>query len=337
MPEIRQNLATREWVIIATERARRPEQFAMPLRERIEDRPERDPRCPFCPENEELDLERLRLPASGDWETRVVHNRYPALQEGGEVERRRDGAFRALTGIGYHEVVVETRRHNTSPALAEAADVERTFQAFQLRGRAIEQDRRIEQIIFFKNHGPSAGASLLHPHAQIIAMPVVPSNVRTRAAEARRYFDDHGECVICRMRRDESTAGARIIAETKHFSVFIPYAAFSPFHTWFVPRRHSASFLDATPDEVRDLGELLRDVLRRIHFALNDPDYNYVVRTAPQSEESARHLHWYLALVPRIIQTAGFELGTGMSINTALPEESARFLREFVVPGDVER
>ena len=332
MPEIRQNLATREWVIIATERAKRPDQFIMPNRERVEDLPPHDARCPFCPGNEELDLERLRLPAEGEWQQRVVGNRFPALMEHGEVDRSLDGVHRSLPGVGYHEVVVESRRHNTSPAQEMVDEVEGTLRSFQLRGRVYGQDERVEQIVFFKNHGATPGTSLHHPHAQVIALPVVPYSIRIRAQEARRYFDDHGACVICRMRADESQAGVRILAETKHFSAFIPYAAFSPFHLWIVPRRHAASFLDATPEEVRDIAGLLRDLLRRIYYALNDPDYNYVIRTAPQCEHTARHLHWYIALVPRVTQTAGFEMGSGMFINTAMPEESARFLREFVPP-----
>ncbi|MFO7169345.1 MAG: DUF4931 domain-containing protein [Chloroflexota bacterium] len=331
MPELRQNLATREWVIIATERAKRPEQFAQPRHERVEDLPPHDEHCPFCPGNEELDLERLRIPVTGDWLLRVVGNRYPALRENGKVERQLDGVQRWLPGVGYHEVVVESRLHNTCPAIEDVDEVERTLLAFQLRGRVYSTDERVEQIVYFKNHGPTAGTSLLHPHAQIIALPVVPYSIRARAAEARRYFDDHGECVICRMRRDESEAQVRIVAETPHFSAFIPFAAFSPFHMWIVPHRHAASFLDATTDEVRDLARLLRDILRRIYYALNDPDYNYVIRTAPQCEHTARHLHWYVAIVPRVTQAAGFELGSGMFINTALPEESARFLREFKV------
>jgi UDPglucose--hexose-1-phosphate uridylyltransferase len=332
MPEIRQNLATREWVIISTERAKRPEQFAMAKRDRIGALPPYDATCPFCVGNEELDLERLRLPAEGAWKLRVVANRYPALQNDGTIVRQIDGVQRSLTGVGYHEVVVESPQHNTCPALEELDEVERTLRAFQLRGQAYSADERVEQIVYFKNHGPTAGTSLLHPHAQVIALPVVPYTIQARAAEARRHFDDHGECVICRMCHDEARAQQRIVAETEHFSAFIPFAAFSPFHLWIVPRRHAASYLEATPDELHELAGLLRDMLRRIYFALNDPDYNYVIRTAPQCEHTARHLHWYVAIVPRVTQTAGFELGTGMFINTALPEESARFLREFALP-----
>lgn len=327
MPEIRQNMATKEWVIIATERAKRPEAFIQPKRESIEARPAYVDTCPFCPGNEELDLERLRIPETGDWLLRVVANRYPALKESGERERRYDGVNRSITGVGYHEVVVESRLHNTCPALETIEEVHRTLQAFQLRGLNFRDDFRIEQVICFKNHGPTAGASLAHPHAQMLALPIVPYSIRARMEEALRYCDDHGTCVICQMRRDEEQERSRIVLESDCFSAFVPYAAYSPFHIWVVPRRHRASFLDAAPDEVEDLSQVLRTVLRKIHFGLNDPDYNYVIRSAPERDRNAEYLHWYLAVIPRVSHTAGFELGSGMYINTALPEESAQFLR----------
>ena len=327
MPELRQNVATKEWVIIATERARRPEEFIQPDKERIEDRPDHAAACPFCPGNEELDLERLRIPAEGDWIVRVVGNRYPALRAEGERSRRFEGLNPSIAGVGYHEVVVESRRHNTSPATEQPEEIERTLHAFQARGRAFRDDARIEQIVYFKNHGVTAGASLVHPHAQMLGLPVVPYSIRARMEEARRYFDDRGECVICRLRQDEEQEGARVVLVSEHFDAFVPFAALSPFHLWIVPRSHRASFLDASPEELRDLALVLRDVLRRIFVGLNDPDYNYVIRSAPDREADSKYLHWYVAIVPRVTRSAGFEMGTGMFINTALPEESASFLR----------
>lgn len=327
MPEIRQNIATKEWVIIATERARRPEQFVQPNKERVEDRPIYDSDCPFCPGNEELDLERLRLPQIGDWQVRVVQNRYPALLEASDIQHDNNGINGVIAGIGYHEVVVESRQHNTCPALSIPDEIENTLLAFRLRGLTLRQDQRVKQLVFFKNHGPRAGASLLHPHTQLVALPVVPYSIRTRMEEARRYFEDQGECVICCMRRSEERDRSRIVAESAHFSAFVPYAAYSPFHLWIIPRRHASSFLDITPDELHDLSRILRDLLRRIYIGLNDPDYNYVIRSAPEHELEAKYVHWYLSIIPRVTRSAGFELSTGMFINTALPEESAHFLR----------
>jgi UDPglucose--hexose-1-phosphate uridylyltransferase len=210
--------------------------------------------------------------------------------------------------------------------------LEATLRTFQMRGHVFRQDSRIEHIVYFKNHGPTAGASLLHPHTQIVAMPIVPYNVRTRSEEARRYFDDHGKCVICSMREEESRARARIVLESAYFSAFIPYAAFSPFHLWIIPRRHCATFLQATSEELYDLSVVLGEILRKLYYGLNDPDYNYVIRTAPEHETQSDYLHWYIAIVPHLTRMAGFEIASGMFINTALPEESAQFLREVRLP-----
>ncbi|HEU5016262.1 MAG TPA: galactose-1-phosphate uridylyltransferase [Roseiflexaceae bacterium] len=332
MPELRQNMATKEWIIIATERAKRPEQFVQPGHAHVADLPAYAPDCPFCPGNEELDLERLRVPDQGDWLLRVVQNRYPALQAGGERVRQFDGVHRSISGVGYHEIVVESRLHNTSPALESVEDVERTLTAFQRRGMAVRNDPPVEQIVFFKNHGLSAGASLLHPHAQLLTLPVVPYDIRTRVQEARRYFDDNGACVMCDVRKEEEHEHVRIVLESEWFTAFIPFAAYSPFHLWIVPRCHRPSFIDASPDEVHDLSYVLREILRKVYFGLNDPDYNYIIRCAPEHERRSEFLHWYVTLIPRVTRTAGFELGSGMFINTALPEESARFLRSVALP-----
>ncbi len=331
MSEIRQNIATREWVIIATERAKRPEQFVREPRERITDRPIYAPDCPFCPGNEEIDLERLRLPEQGDWIVRVVANRFPALQERGMLQPNFSRFGHALAGIGHHEVVVESRFHNTCPALETIDEIELTLRANRQRGIALHGDPRIAQIIYFKNHGVSAGASLLHPHTQLLALPVVPHNIEDRIETAKRHYSAHWECVFCRMRNEEEHAGTRMLAQTDHFSAFVPYAALSPFHVWIMPHRHTASFSDATDPELRDLAVVLRDLLKRMYVGLGDPDYNYVIRTAPRRERTAPYLHWYMSVIPRVIRTAGFELGSGMYINTALPEASAEFLRNVKI------
>jgi UDPglucose--hexose-1-phosphate uridylyltransferase len=327
MPELRQNIATKEWVIIATERAKRPEDFVQPSRPLTEDRSVWEASCPFCPGNEELDLEVMRIPDHGPWRLRVVRNKYPALQLEGERKRTFDGVHRQISGVGYHEVMVESPCHNTCPALESSTEVSLTLEAFKIRGREIAQDPRIEQIIYFKNHGERAGTSLAHPHTQLIGLPIVPYNIRTRIEEARRYFDDTGRCVFCHMLGDELKDGRRLLAKSKHFVAFIPYAALSPFHIWIMPRRHDSSFSNATAPELIDLGELLRRVLRKLYVGLRDPDYNYIVRSAPLGDIGSDYLHWYITIIPRVTHTAGFELGSGMFINTALPEASAAFLR----------
>jgi len=327
--EIRQNIATKEWVIIATERARRPGEFAHPRQELTADRPAWDPTCPFCPGNEEPPpMEQARIPADGPWQVRVLLNKYPALRMEGERDRHFEGIYRWLPGVGRHEIIVESPRHNTCPALMTPQEVARVIRTFQARGRDLAQEPCIEQIIYFQNHGPDAGTSLVHPHSQIVGLPVVPSHVRSRSEGARRYFDDTGRCVYCQMVREELASAERLIAVNEQFVAFIPYAAFSPFHTWILPRRHYSTFLGASPEEIDDLGIILRDVLSRIYVGLHDPDYNYVIRSAPVHDMGRDYLHWYVTVIPHVTKTAGFEMGSGMFINVTLPEASAAFLRE---------
>ncbi|MGQ9500596.1 MAG: galactose-1-phosphate uridylyltransferase [Anaerolineae bacterium] len=327
MPELRQNLATKQWVIIAPERARRPQQFLETYRPLTEEHPEHDPNCPFCPGSEDLECEIMRVPAGEEWQVRVVLNKYPALQKEGERVRSFDGVRRRISGVGHHEVVIESPRHNSCSALDTPQHLSIVLQTLQSRCCELAHDPRVEHIICFQNHGEHAGTSLLHPHSQIIALPVVPYEVRMRAEEARRYFDDTGTCVFCQMLHDELQTGERIIAENVSFVAFILYAALSPFHTWIVPRRHEASFLRASSTELADLGDILRRVLRKLYCGLRDPDYNYIIRTAPVRDPGHEYLHWYLTVVPRVTRAAGFELGSGMFINTTLPESAAAFLR----------
>ena len=275
-----------------------------------------------------MDLEVDRMPTSGPWQTRAVLNRFPALSSHGPVLRMMDGVTRKISGVGHHEVLVEHPIHNTTPALMTLSQMEMVFRMFYNRGWDICKDPRIEQIIYFRNHGERAGASLKHPHSQIIGLPVVSNNIRRRIDEMRRFFDDNGRCVICTMLELELEAGARIVTTSKHFIALVLYAAASPFHIWIIPRQHSVSFLYSSPEEIADMAFIIRDILRRLYIGLNDPDYNFIIRTAPVKELSNDYLHWYVTLVPRLSRTAGFELGSGMYINPALPEDSAEFLRQ---------
>lgn len=329
MPEFRQNMATKEWVLIATERAKRPHDYIENNQHPLsQNEPEHDPTCPFCPGNEELDLEIERMPGLGPWQTRALMNKFPALNLEGEVLRRYDGLNRCISGVGYHEVVVEHPHHNTTLALMSSTDINLVLQTYYNRGWGMVQDSRIEHVIYFKNHGERAGASIKHPHSQIIGLPVVPNDVRHRIEEARRFFDDNGECAYCVMMNRELEEKQRVVTVSEHFVAFVLYAASSPFHIWIVPRQHSVNFIYVQKDELADLAIILRDISRRLYFGLNDPAYNMIVRAGPVKELGNEYLHWYITLVPRVSRAAGFELATGMFINSALPEESAAFLRD---------
>jgi UDPglucose--hexose-1-phosphate uridylyltransferase len=210
-------------------------------------------------------------------------------------------------------------------------EIESLLRTFYNRGWSIRKDSRVEQIIYFKNHGERAGASLKHPHSQIVALPVVPNNIRDRIDQARRYFDDTGNCAYCAMLENELESKERLVATSTHFVAFVLYAAPSPFSIWIVPRKHTVSFLYSQPEELADLAHILRDVLRRLYIGLRDPAYNLIIRTAPVKEISNDFLNWYISIIPRLSRTAGFELGSGIYINPTIPEESAAFLREVKI------
>lgn len=333
MTELRQNLITRDWVIIATERAKRPDEFSKPEMS-LPPIPHYRSNCPFCAGNEPLTggREMLRLSNDLEWRVRVVSNKYPALSPDGERVRETEGIFRALSGFGFHEVVIEHPRHDLTMALMEIEDLANIIRVYRKRYADIRLDSRVETIIIFKNHGRSAGTSLEHPHSQIAAIPIVPYQWRDRAREAIRYYDDTGECIFCRTLAEELQAKERIIFTSEHFVAFIPYAALSPFHTWIFPRRHASSFDEITEVEILDLAKTLKTVLAKLYYGLNNPDYNYTIRSIPTAEQRTDYSHWYIALIPRVSLSAGFELGSGMYINTALPEESAAFLRSIEIP-----
>jgi len=329
MSELRQNLANKEWVIIATERAKRPEDFIKPLKEEAP-KPEYSPKCPFCPGNEsQTPTEILRInDDQGNWLVRVVPNRFAALSPDCDPTHTLNGFQRSIQGFGYHDVVVESPLHNTTTALLPVEHIEKILEVYRERYQQLQKDPRVASVIIFKNHGEAAGTSLEHPHSQIVATPVIPLSMRNRIEESTRYYDDEGECVFCKVLREELKEGKRIVAETEHFAAFVPFAAASPFNTWIVPKTHRSHYLLMSDEEMADLAVMMKTVLGKIYFGLNDPDFNYVLRVAPWDDMDNRGMHWYLTILLRLTKTAGFELGSGIIINTSLPEENARFLRE---------
>ncbi len=332
MAELRYNLVTGEWVIVASERAKRPEDFVHPRERKA--LPAWSATCPFCPGNERHTPDvALALPAEGPWQVRSVPNRYPALAPTGTAARQGHGYTQTVEGTGRHEVIVETPAHDQSLALLPVEGVALVLEVYRARMRALYEDPRIEHVIVFRNHGPSAGTSLEHPHSQVVGTPVVPGQVRGRLEEALRYFGDSGRCVGCHALAEELADGRRVVASSPGFVAFVPFAALSAFHLWVFPRRHSAYFGDLADSELLDLAGVLKETLLRLRLALDDPDFNLVIRSASPSERAVRYFHWYLSIVPRLSRAAGFELGTGMFINTAQPEASAAFLRQAEIGG----
>jgi UDPglucose--hexose-1-phosphate uridylyltransferase len=332
MSEFRLNRATKEWIIIATERAKRPHEFM--VKKEIKKFPPFDPLCPFCPGNEkytppEIYAERDKdsPPDSPGWSVRVISNKYPALEPTEKAVKIAGRFFRTASGVGKHEVIIETPKHNQTFANLSLKQAERVSLICWKRYKFLEKDRRFKLIMIFKNHGVTAGTSLRHSHMQLIAVPLVPTSIRHQLEEAMRYYDDHGVCVFCDMMKEELKAKKRVILENEKFVAFHPFASRSPFETWIVPKRHNACFGSINESETKLLASVTRTILRKIHDRLGDPDYNLIIRTAPIKDTQEDYYHWYVQILPRLTTPAGFELGSGVYINTSLPEETAKFMR----------
>jgi UDPglucose--hexose-1-phosphate uridylyltransferase len=285
---------------------------------------------PFCPATSTRPPELFRIPDGENWKIRVVSNKFSALSPDGAKTRDEDGGLaRTVSGVGFHEVIIETPAHDLTTGLLDAAQIEDLIRTYKARFTQAHSDARIEHAIIFKNHGEGAGTSLEHSHSQMIATPVVPVQFRDRVQAALHYFDNTGECIVCAVSRKED--GTRIILDTEHFVTLIPYAALSPFHTWLFPKRHSASFASINEEEIKDLAIHLKTILSKFHYGLDDPDYNYVIRSSRPRDIGNEYCHWYIGIIPKLTQAAGFELGSGMFINSSLPEKNAEFLRAVKV------
>jgi UDPglucose--hexose-1-phosphate uridylyltransferase len=223
--------------------------------------------------------------------------------------------------------VVEHPHHHLSLQDMTPEHLSAILQAYRDRYQILRKNPIVESIVIFKNHGERAGTSLEHPHSQFVAAPIVPPQIRLRLQEASRFYDETGECLYCRALRDEFDAGERILEAGSFFVAFVPYAALSPYHIWIFPRHHASSYDSISGEEMNELAHILNRVLRRLSVTLGDPDYNITLRSAPVSEANSHYYHWYVAIVPRVSRVAGFELGSGMYINSLRPERCAEILR----------
>jgi UDPglucose--hexose-1-phosphate uridylyltransferase len=333
VPELRKDPITGRWVIISTDRSKRPSDFS---RERADIKA--GSFCPFCPGNEsKTPPEILAFRPNGKsrddagWNIRIVPNKFPALGIEGDLDRQADGMFDKMNGVGAHEVVIETPNHMETLATMPVKRVEDVLWAFRDRILDLKQDRRFKYIMVFKNHGEAAGASLDHPHSQLIALPILPKQVVEELEGAKRYFSNKERCIYCDILRQEIDSRVRIAAENQDFVTLCPYAPRYPFETWILPRRHESAFENSPSSLYENLARMLQTVLKKAIRVLDDPAYNLVLHTSPIQENTNDYYHWHLEIIPKLTKIAGFEWGTGFYINPTPPEEAAKFLREAVV------
>jgi UDPglucose--hexose-1-phosphate uridylyltransferase len=329
VPELRKDPITGRWVIISTDRQKRPNDFRVERAALLGAE-----YCPFCAGREDLTPPEVlafrnngQSPNGPGWDLRVVPNKFPALQVEGNLDREGEGMFDRMNGIGAHEVVIESPDHSKELATMSEMEIERVLWAFRERILDLKKDTRFRYILVFKNHGASAGASLEHSHSQLIALPIVPDFVREEIDGARRHFEQKERCVFCDIIRQEVAAGRRVIHENADIVALAPYAPRFPFETWLLPRSHGSRFEEAPRHVYEQLARMLKSVLLRMNRALENPSYNLVIHSAPFSETRAEYYHWHVELMPKLTRTAGFEWGTGFYINPTSPEEAAQVLR----------
>jgi len=329
MPELRKDPVVGRWVIISTERGRRPSDFpSQPVQ--AQGGP-----CVFCPHNEGKtppEILAVRSPDSAGngpgWSLRVVPNKFPALRIEGELEPSGEGLYDRMNGVGAHEVVIETPEHAATLATLPAAAVADVLLAYRERVVDLKKDPRFAYILVFKNHGAAAGASLEHPHSQLIATPIIPLMVAEELKGGGEYYAMKERCVWCDVIHQERRSRRRLIAEANGFVALAPFAPRFPFETWIMPTRHRSAFEDAGVEELRGLAEMLGEFLRRLDRVLQRPPYNFMLHTAPLRDGPLDHFHWHLEIIPKLTNVAGYEWGTGFFINPMPPEDAAAALQE---------
>ncbi|MES2793886.1 MAG: galactose-1-phosphate uridylyltransferase [Planctomycetota bacterium] len=331
MPDLRKDPIVGRWVIIATDRAKRPHDFTRE-KEASTAPPGFDP---FLSGNESAtpsEILAYREPGTQrdqpGWRVRVVPNKFPALQIEGQLSKRGDGIYDLMNGIGAHEVIIECPHYEESMARLTLDNIREVMWVYRDRMVDLKKDRRLVHGLVFKNKGALAGATIDHTHSQLIVTPVVPINVWEEMEGALGFYNYRGRCIYCDMIQQELATGSRIVLDLPNFVVFCPFASRFPFETWILPKQHSSHFENIQRQQVDELGLVLKTVLCKLELALDDPPYNYIIHTAPFDTQELQHYHWHIEIMPRLTRVAGFEWGSGFHINPVLPEQAAAFLRD---------
>jgi UDPglucose--hexose-1-phosphate uridylyltransferase len=341
--DFRQNPLTGEWVIYSPNRGQRPDDFedSADPQGKI---PAYDPDCPFCPGNEDLlpdILQERDHPQENRWMTRVVSNKFPIVSDDIHHEHRRgfghhppshtqtDPLFPSASVSGSHEVLIESSRHNHRIPEMSPKEFQHVLTTYQDRYRIYQELDRIQAVVLFRNHGAGAGTSLRHPHAQLIALDILPKHILEREKRAQAYHQQQESCLICDLIQRERERGKRVIAENEAYLSVVPFFARSPYEIWILPKVHQTYFGSIPGENSRLLAASLQNQLRRLDQVLDDPDYNYVIQGPPSRGKTDPAQHWHLQILPRISRPAGFEIGSGMQVNTSVPEQDAQQLREI--------
>lgn len=338
MPELRKDPIIGRWVIIASERAKRPHDF-----KREEEAKSPELPCPYCEGNESktppevFAVRRYQSkPNEAGWSVRVVPSISALLRIEGDLGRRGQGMYDLMNCVGAHEIVIETPKHIANIADLEEEQIVNVIDSYVERFLQLSKDERFKYVLMFKNYGRTAGGSHLnHAFSQLIAMPINPKRVKEELAGAKRYFEFKERCVFCDIIKQELTQGERVIMDIDGMLAVSPFASRFPFEVWILPKDHSCDFFNLRPECRRGLAGILKRVMSKLKVSLNDPPYNYVLHTAPFRRPKVGYwktvdldFHWHIEIMPRLTRVAGFEWGTGFYLNPTSPEEATKVLRE---------
>jgi UDPglucose--hexose-1-phosphate uridylyltransferase len=328
--ELRQDLVTGDWVVIATSRGKRPDDFVLhPLPDPLPSTGEGDADCVFCyPEETGQEEDTLIYNTeNGDWSLRVFPNKFPAFKRTGEIKHFEDGPHFGMDGAGYHELIV-TRDHKKQIAQMNEIEVAEILDAYQERYIDLMNKKSVNYIEIFHNHGKEAGATATHPHSQLVAIPVISPYIKLELDGAEEYHRTNKDCVFCAIAEWEAEKQERVVFENEEFIVFCPFASRSAFETWVVPKKHKPYFERISDKEKIQGAQALHVAIGKICKALDDPAYNFYIHTSPCDGKDYPHYHWHIEILPRTSIWAGFELSTGIEVSSIEPEKAARFLRE---------
>jgi UDPglucose--hexose-1-phosphate uridylyltransferase len=330
MPELRKDPILGRWVVIGTERVRRPADFHA-------GRPHQaTTTCVLCEGNEhETPPELLAyrdgldsVPNGPGWQVRVVPSKFPILRIEGDIERRGHGLYDVMNGIGAHEVIVESPRHRESLTRLPLAGVEQVLRAYRERMLDLKRDDRIRSVTVFKKHGLDLGATREHGYSQLLGTPTPPQRLSDELHHARAYYDYRERCLLCDIVRQETEERTRVVEGSDQIIAFAPFASRFPFEVWILPRQHAPAFEQVSPTDLRALARVLHTVLRKLDVALEDPPFNLVLHSAPAGEHESPYCHWHIEIAPKLTPSAGSEWGSGFHVNPMPPEDAARFLRD---------
>jgi len=331
MSEWRKDPVVNRWVVISTERNKLPHEYKKSI-----DKVIREDVCPLCEGHERETPPEIfayreygSRPDTTGWWVRVVPNKFPAVRVDTSTEISRCGVYYFMSGMGAHEVIVETNEHIDNIDTQSDRQVEEIIRMWRDRSLDLRKDTRLKYIQIFKNYGSTAGASLQHTHSQLIALPMIPAEIKEKLDGVQKYARESGRCVYCDVIKQERAENKRVIIDRKHFMCLAPFASRFPFEMWIIPKEHQPDFGQIREDQVADMASVLRDSLLKLRLAVNNPPYNMVINTAPVNSGAYEHFHWHIEIMPRLTIMAGFELGTGFYINPTAPEMAAQVLRDI--------